>query len=125
MRRDEFEIEVCANSVASSISAEKGGADRVELCDNLYEGGTTPSSGMIYQTKLKTSLKVFPIIRPRGSDFLYSDDEFNIMKKDIEHGLEIGADGFVIGCLSQNGEIDYEKNSRNVWPGVCRYLCQP
>jgi copper homeostasis protein len=112
MKRNQFEIEICANSVISAIAAEKGGADRVELCDNLYEGGTTPSPGMIFQTKLVTSLNVFPIIRPRGGDFLYSKDEMDVMLKDIEVAYNIGADGIVIGCLRANGKIDYEKCSR-------------
>ena len=112
MNRKEFEIEVCANSVLSAIAAEKGGANRVELCDNLYEGGTTPSAGMIFQTKVQTSISVFPIIRPRGGDFLYSDEEINIIIKDIEIGQNMGADGFVIGCLNHDGSIDYEKCSR-------------
>lgn len=112
MKRNQFEIEVCANSVLSAIAAEKGGADRVELCDNLYEGGTTPSAGMITQTKLATSFGVFPIIRPRGGDFLYSNDEMEVMIKDIELANNIGVDGIVIGCLLENGKIDYEKCSR-------------
>ncbi len=114
MNREEFEIEVCANSVLSAIAAEKGGADRVELCDNLYEGGTTPSAGMIFQTKLQTSIPVFPIIRPRGGDFLYTKEEFDVMIKDVEIAQSMGADGFVIGCLNPNGSIDYEKCSRLV-----------
>jgi len=112
MKREEFEIEVCANSVQSAIAAEKGGANRVELCDNLYEGGTTPSAAMIFQTKLQTLIPVFPIIRPRGGDFLYSTEEFDVMIKDIEIAHNMGADGFVIGCLNIDGSIDYEKNAR-------------
>ncbi len=112
MKRNLFEIEVCANSVLSAVAAEKGGADRVELCDNLYEGGTTPSAGMITQTKMVTSLGVFPIIRPRGGDFLYSKEEMEVMLKDIELAYNMGVDGIVIGCLLDNGKIDYEKCSR-------------
>ncbi len=69
--------------MASCIAAEEGGADRIELCDNLLEGGTTPSYGMIAAVREKCSLKIYPIIRPRGGDFLYDDAEFDIMKRDI------------------------------------------
>ncbi len=112
MKRQSFEIEVCANSVISAIAAEKGGADRVELCDNLYEGGSTPSAGMIYQVKQQCSIAIFPIIRPRGGDFLYSDTEMQVMLKDIDVARQMGADGFVIGCLTAKGKVDYEKCSK-------------
>lgn len=112
MKRKDFEIEVCANSIISAIAADKGGADRVELCNNLYEGGTTPSAGHIFQVKFSTSLQVFPIIRPRGGDFFYSKEEINVMIKDIEIAISMGADGFVVGCLNSDGSIDYENCSR-------------
>jgi copper homeostasis protein len=112
MKRKDFEIEVVSNSVRSSIEAEKGGANRVELCDNLYEGGTTPSIGTIIRTKEQTNLDVFPIIRPRGGDFCYSEDEIQSMIYDIKMGQKIGADGFVIGCLKTDGTIDYDNNAR-------------
>jgi len=112
MKREDFEIEVCANSITSAIAADKGGADRVELCDNIYEGGTTPSAGMIFQAKNSTSIQVFPLIRPRGGDFYYSKEEIKVMVKDIEVAMNMGADGFVIGCLNTDGSIDYEKCSQ-------------
>lgn len=112
MKRTDFEIEVCANSVQSAINAEKGGADRIELCDNLYEGGTTPSAGTIIQTKESVTIDVFPIIRPRGGDFLYSEEEIQIMLKDIEWARKLEVDGFVIGCLTQDAKVDYEHTSR-------------
>ena len=112
MKRKDFEIEVCANSITSAIAANKGGGNRVELCDNLYEGGTTPSAGMIYQVKNSTSLQVFPMIRPRGGDFFYSKEEINVMIKDIKIAISMGADGFVMGCLNTDGSIDYENCSR-------------
>lgn len=112
MKREEFEIEVCSNSVRSSLEADKAGANRIELCDNLYEGGTTPSIGTILQCKEQCSLSVFPIIRPRGGDFLYSNEELAVMIKDIEIARIHGADGFVIGCLKEDGQINYEMNAR-------------
>ncbi len=117
MERKDFEIEVCSNSVLSSIEAEKGGANRVELCDNLYEGGTTPSIGTILQTKEQINIDVFPIIRPRGGDFCYSENEIYSMIKDIEISRGYGADGFAIGCLTVDGSIDYENMARLIEAG--------
>ena len=100
------QLEVIAFSIASCIVAEQAGADRIELCDNPGEGGTTPSYGMIKTARLKTSIALFPIIRPRGGDFLYSNDEFEIMKNDINVCKTIGCDGVVIGLLLPDGRID-------------------
>jgi len=102
-------LEVCANSFASALAAEKGGAIRVELCDNMAEGGTTPSYGTIKLTKERLNIEVWPIIRPRGGDFLYTDDEFELMKNDIQICKDLGCDGVVFGILSPNGEIDKER----------------
>lgn len=99
-------LEICATSVASCIAAEEGGADRIELCDNLLEGGTTPSHAMIAAVREQCSLKIYPIIRPRGGDFLYDDTEFRIMKKDIEVCKQLGCDGVVIGLLTADGKVD-------------------
>ncbi len=101
-------IEVCANSVESAVEAEKGGAGRVELCAGMPEGGTTPSYGEIYLSRKKIGIKLNVIIRPRGGDFLYSPDELEIMKKDIKIAKDLGADGVVFGCLTENGEVDIE-----------------
>lgn len=117
MKRQDFEIEVCSNSVLSSIEADKGGANRVELCDNLYEGGTTPSIGTILQTKEQTNIDIFPIIRPRGGDFCYSENEIYSMIKDIEISREYGADGFAIGCLTVDGKIDHDNTARLIEAG--------
>ena len=102
----DFELEICVNSIRSALAAELGGADRIELCDNMAEGGTTPSPGMILQCKKLLSIPVFPIIRPRGGDFLYSDEEFEVMKRDIEFCKEVGCEGVVIGMLNADGSID-------------------
>ncbi len=112
MKRADFEIEICANSIQSVIEAAKGGADRVELCDNLYEGGTTPSLGTLILAKEKTDIDIFPIIRPRGGDFLYSETEIQLMQQDIARAKEYGADGIVIGCLTPQGEVHYEHCAR-------------
>ena len=100
---------MCIDSVDSALSAERGGASRVELCGNLVEGGTTPTVGMLQVIKQNISIPVFVMIRLRGSDFLYSDDEFTVMKKDLEILQEHGADGIVFGALTAEGDIDVEK----------------
>ncbi len=105
-------LEICIDSVASAISAEQGGAARVELCQNLFEGGTTPSIGTVYQTLQRVGIKVNAIIRPRGGDFLYSSDEFEIMKRDIVTLKEAGINGVVIGMLNADGSIDTERTQQ-------------
>jgi len=112
LNRKDFEIEICAGNIESVLAADIGGADRVELCENLSEGGTTPSYGSIVLSKEKCSLDVFVIIRPRGGDFVYSKIEFEVMLKDVQTAVEIDADGIVIGCLKPDGTIDIEKCSR-------------
>lgn len=102
-------MEVCANSVRSALAAQEGGAIRVELCDNLPEGGTTPSYAQIALAKKTLSIKVYPIIRPRGGDFLYSELEFNLMKEDIKICKSLNCDGVVIGILKANGSVDKER----------------
>ncbi|MGF1925172.1 MAG: copper homeostasis protein CutC, partial [Bacteroidia bacterium] len=102
-------LEVCANSYSSASAAEKGGAIRVELCENMSEGGTTPSYATIKLSKSKLNIEVWPIIRPRGGDFLYSADEFELMKMDIEICKDLGCDGIVFGILLADGQIDKER----------------
>lgn len=99
-------IEICVDSATGAFAAQRGGADRVELCDNLLEGGTTPSVGSIKVARrgLKIGLQV--IIRPRGGDFLYDEHEMEVMREDIRTAKDLGADGVVIGCLTPEGEID-------------------
>lgn len=99
-------IEVCVDSVESALASQEGGADRVELCDNLFEGGTTPSAGSIALARERLKIGLQVIIRPRGGDFLYSDLEFAIMRRDIETARALGADGVVIGLLTADGDID-------------------
>ena len=103
-------LEICIDSVASAIAAEQGGAARVELCQNLFEGGTTPSVGTVYRALERVDIKVNAIIRPRGGDFLYSDDEFAVMQHDIVALKEIGINGVVIGLLNADGTIDIDRS---------------
>lgn len=103
-------IEICANSVASCLQAQKGGAYRVELCAGIPEGGTTPSYGEIAVARKLLNIKLNIIIRPRGGDFLYSDVEHQAMLYDIEMAKKLGVDGVVIGCLTADGKIDIARN---------------
>ncbi len=106
-----MKLEICANSVASCLEAERGGAYRVELCAAIPEGGTTPSYGEIVMARELLNIKLNVIIRPRAGDFLYSDLEHRVMMKDIEMCRKIGVDGVVIGCLTADGDVDMAKNT--------------
>ena len=103
-----YKFEICANSVASCIAAQDGGADRVELCAGIPEGGTTPSVGMIRCARESISIGLNVIIRPRGGDFLYSESEIREMVYDIKAAKELGVDGLVFGCLCPDGSVDME-----------------
>ncbi len=105
--RSSYRFEICANSVESCLAAQAGGADRVELCAGIPEGGTTPSFGDVaVARRLLTRTRLHVIIRPRGGDFLYSPLEQEIMLADIENARRHGADGVVLGCLTEEGEVD-------------------
>lgn len=99
-------LEICCYSVLSAINAELSGADRIELCAGVYEGGITPSAACISQTLESVKIPVFVIVRPRGADFCYSDVEFECMLKDIEFCKTLGVGGIVSGILLPDGEID-------------------
>jgi len=101
-----YQFEVCANSVESCLAAQEGGAHRVELCAGISEGGTTPSYGEILTARELLTIKLHVIIRPRGGDFLYNEQELLIMEKDIQMAHKLGVDGVVFGCLTSNGNID-------------------
>jgi copper homeostasis protein len=108
----EFKIEVCTDNVESSIEAQNAGADRIELCNNLPEGGTTPGFGLVKSARENLAIGLHVIIRPRGGDFLYSALEFDIMKKEIDACRECGVDGVVLGILESGGEIDIERTAK-------------
>jgi copper homeostasis protein len=104
-------IEIATSDFETSRSAVEGGADRIELCANLAEGGTTPSYGTIYQCREELDVLVYPIIRPRGGDFLYSDDEYEVMLHDLKLCKQLGCDGVVIGLLNADGTIDVKRTA--------------
>ena len=109
-----FEIEVCVSSLEMAMEAEKGGADRIELCANLFEGGTTPSAALIKMSKDSLKISTMVMIRPRGGDFCYSDIEFETMKNDILYCKSLNIDGVVLGILNSDGTIDKERTKQLV-----------
>jgi copper homeostasis protein len=105
-------VEIAANNYVSAVAAMQGGAHRVELCDNLSEGGTTPSLGTLRACVASIAIPCYPIIRPRGGNFCYSATEIKIMQYDIESFKDAGALGIVIGCLTKDAQIDIVANKK-------------
>jgi len=104
-----MQIEICAANIGSAVNAQKGGADRIELCSELSIGGITPSYGMIREVLGLIQIPVFVLIRPRSGDFCYSDDEFAAMKTDIEICKNLGCSGIVSGILNPDRSIDRKR----------------
>ena len=104
-----FKLEVIGFTIESCLIAQAAGAHRIELCDNPSEGGTTPSYGFIKTARENLSIELYPIIRPRGGDFLYSEIEFELMKADIQICKNLGCDGVVIGMLNSDGTVDKQR----------------
>jgi len=107
-----YKIEICVDTVESAIEAQNAGADRIELCNNLLEGGTTPGFGTICSARNNLTIGLNVIIRPRGGDFLYSDLDFDIMRRDIDSCGECGVDGIVLGIMEPDGSIDIERTAK-------------
>ena len=106
-----YKLEVIAFTIESCLLIQKAGAHRIELCDNPADGGTTPSYGFLKKARELVSIDLFPMIRPRGGDFLYNDDEFDMMKEDIRHCKELGCDGVVFGLLNADGTINKKRTA--------------
>ncbi len=106
---DQVLIEICVDSVASAVAAERGGAGRVELCSSLIEGGVTPSAGLIEAVRDKISIGLQVIIRPRGGDFCYTEEELDVMRRDIVVAKNLRADGVVLGILDADGNVNVDR----------------
>jgi copper homeostasis protein len=111
MMEETYVLEIATSDFETTRSAFEGGADRIELCANLNEGGTTPSYGTIFQCRENFDVLLYPIIRPRGGDFLYTDDEYEIMLHDVKLCKQSGCDGIVIGLLNEDGTIDIKRTA--------------
>jgi len=109
MSRPPIILEICIDSVSSAVASQEGGAQRVELCDDLAAGGTTPSAGTIEETRRRISIGLHVMIRPRGGDFCYSEEEFETMKRDVLLAKQLKADGVVFGILRPDDTIDRER----------------
>src|SRR5580693_6855393 len=107
-------LEICAFNLPAALVAQGAGADRIELCAGAEEGGVTPSAGLIRMAREKLRIPVYPIIRPREGDFLYSEEEFRIMLRDVELCRGLGCDGVVIGMLLADGRVDQVRCGRLV-----------
>src|SRR5277367_134331 len=107
-------LEICAFNLPSALAAQLAGADRIEFCSGPDEGGVTPSAGLIRTARELLRIPLYPIIRPREGDFLYSDEEFTVMLRDVELCRGLGCDGVVIGMLLADGSVDQLRCARLV-----------
>jgi copper homeostasis protein len=112
VRERDYIIEIATTDYATTKEAVKGGADRIELCAALTEGGTTPTYGMIKKCREDFDVALFPIIRPRSGDFYYTEEEFEIMMQEVLLCKNVGCDGIVIGLLNRDGSIDIKRNQK-------------
>src|SRR5579863_6901061 len=109
-----MKLEICAFNLPAALVAQRAGADRIEFCSGPEEGGVTPSAGLIRMAREKLRIPLYPIIRPREGDFLYSEEEFEVMLRDVAWCREIGCDGVVIGILLPDGGVDQARCAKLV-----------
>ena len=109
MAKEKKELEICVDRVESALAAERGGADRVELCGNLLIGGTTPEAELFRIVKRRLQIPVHVMVRPRYGDFCYTEDEFSMLCAAIKEFKNLGADGIVCGILKPDGSLDIER----------------
>jgi len=109
-----FKLEICSFDLLSALIAQEAGAHRIELCAGPAEGGTTPGPGLIRAARERIHIDIYPIIRPRGGDFLYTEEEFDIMMKEVTYCKQAGCNGVVVGILHADGSIDKIRTSRLV-----------
>jgi copper homeostasis protein len=109
-----FQLEICCFNIQSALVAQLAGADRIELCADPSDGGTTPSLGVIKTAREKLHIKLYPIIRPRGGNFLFDKEDFEVLMNDVVLCKQIGCDGVVIGLLNDDGTIDKKRTSKLV-----------
>jgi copper homeostasis protein len=102
-------LEICVESVDHALAAERGGADRIELCTDLSSGGITSSAALMQATRRQVQIPIHVLIRPRAGDFCYSDSEFEMMRHDIDEARQLGMDGVVLGILQKNARVDVER----------------
>jgi copper homeostasis protein len=107
-------LEIAVFNIQSALIAMKAGADRIELCENSADGGTTPSYGTLKTVREEISIPAFPIIRPRGGDFFYTDEEYAVMQKDVQLCMQLGFEGVVIGSLNKDATVDKKRTKRLV-----------
>ncbi|MEN2400401.1 copper homeostasis protein CutC [Flavobacterium sp. MC2016-06] len=108
------QLEIACFNYESALIAQENGANRIELCDNMHLGGTTPNYILALKVREKLSIKMHVIIRPRGGDFVYSDEEFIEMKQDIKQFKKLGVDGLVFGILNEDGSVNKARNKELV-----------
>jgi copper homeostasis protein len=112
--QNKYLLEISVESVDAAMAAERGGADRIELCSNLREGGTTPSPELMRTVRGRVGLPICSMVRPRGGNFYYMDSEFEVMRRDVDAAKECGMDGVVLGLLRADGIVDIERTRRLV-----------
>jgi copper homeostasis protein len=106
---NQFILEICVESLDHAVAAERGGADRLELCSDLPSGGVTPSAELMQAARRQVSIPIHVLIRPRAGDFCYSDDEFGIMRREIQAAKQFGMNGIVLGILNGNNQVAVER----------------